>query len=152
MTVLDGTIDIDFVTEVDNAKISAIEVISRGGFISTLSIADPTPASVQEGDGASTTFDFPLTFDIAPAGPVTIAYEVDINGVITTDTVTLSGDGSISVTVDDDDIDDGDDVVAVTLTGIDAGDAVIDGDAASATATVTEDDGAAPSVVSLGPS
>ncbi len=141
--VTDGNLDIDFLQGVQNPKISAIEIVSTGPAPdSTISIAAPTPASVQEGgDSGVTTLVFPVTFDTPPGGYVEVDYQVNVNGAISTGTLALGVvDGQISVDVPNDDIDDGSETVTVTLTGVSTGGEHAGLGATSAVGTVTEDD------------
>jgi len=107
-----------------------------------ISIADA--GSVQEsGDVGNTTLVFPVTFNTTPSTPVTVTYTVDISGVITTGlSQVFAANGSISVEVANDDIDNGTENVTVTLTDVTAGEA--DLGTTSATGSVTEDDAPIP--------
>ncbi len=129
---------------VDRGTVNAIaiyEAVEATDPLPLVSVAAPVPDTVEEagGQGSSTTLLFPVSFDTPPAAPVTISYSVDLAGeVVTGLETTLGADGFISVDVPADDVANGAEIVTVTLTGISAGDATID--AASASATVTEDD------------
>ena len=108
----DGILDLNFVNGIENPAIKAIEILAVGdtGGPSTVSIGAPAPDSVvEDGDTGVTTLDFPVTFDVAPSESVTVSYDVDINGVVTSDTLVLGTTRRvISVDVPNDDADDGD--------------------------------------------
>jgi len=112
----------------------------------TVSIAAPTPSAIQESgdDGTQTSVLFPVTFDIDAGGPVTVEYEVDIDGVAESLTAVIPATGgAIEVLVDNDNVLDAAEAVSVTLTGVAAGSAAtatIDPAAAAASATVFEDE------------
>ncbi|MGS4946639.1 malectin domain-containing carbohydrate-binding protein [Meridianimarinicoccus sp. RP-17] len=109
----------------------------------SLSIADA--ADVVEADGA--TLDFALTLDTSFTGDIDVTYDTDTATGITQTVSFVDGAGTLSVPVINDDLDDGDDTVAVTLTGAtDLGASpipVVLGTAA-AQGTVTEDDAVDP--------
>ena len=139
----EGLLDISFINGVENPAVKGIEIVLAGepvGDQSVVSIGAPTPASVvEEGDTDFTTLIFPVTFDELPSAYTEVSYDVDINGVVTSSTLALGVlDGQISVDVPNDALDNGDETVTVTLTGIVEGPAVLG--TASAIGTVTEDD------------
>ena len=106
----------------------------------TVSIAG-TPTAPESGDGGTQTT---LLFDLAYTGGANETRDVTytVNGDARTATVTfLDGAGSLAVSVDNDDLANGTDDIAVVLTGI--GDNVadmVDIAARTATGTVSEDD------------
>ena len=147
--VTDGVLNLEFLKgAANNPHIAAIEIIDNNGApgLPQISIAAPTPADAQEtGDAGVTTLAFPVTFDAAPTESVTVGYTVDIDGVETTGALVLgTANGVITVEVPNDDADNGADSVTVTLTGVTAGASAAELNplAASASATVVEDDGA----------
>ncbi len=146
-------IDISFGASVNSAKISGIVIRSADGTVSgggtgggtnssTVSIASPSPDAVQEtGDTGVTTLEFPVSFDTPPDSAVTIEYSLDIDGSLITgltQQIDPAG-GLISVDVANDDLDNGAESVAVTLTNVTSTDDVTLG-TNQAIATVTEDD------------
>jgi hypothetical protein len=140
----DGILDIEFAHDVaQNPAIKAIEIVAidnTGPTPAVLSIGAPTPDTVLEGDGL--TLLFPVTFDKTPNEAVTVEYVVSINGIEqpVQSLVLGTSDGTIEVPVTNDEVNNGDDTVTVTLTGITVGDAAADIGTAAAAATVTEDD------------
>ncbi|WP_299819400.1 cadherin-like domain-containing protein [uncultured Jannaschia sp.] len=109
----------------------------------TLAIADADP--VTEAEGA--TLDFALSLDTAFSGDVEVRYDTaDATGL--TQIVTFAdGAGILQVAVTDDETDDGDDTVAITLTGatdLSAAPTPVTLGVATASGTVLEDDGTDP--------
>ena len=141
----DGVLDLEFLNGVENPAIKAIEIIAvdDAPAVPVVSIAAPDPATVDEnGDLDATVLTFPVSFDVAPTGPVTVSYSVDIDGNVTTDSAIIPATGgAIVVSVPSDDDDNGDESVTVTLTGVTSGGATLG--SASASATVVDDDGGA---------
>ncbi|GAB5378278.1 MAG: hypothetical protein AcusKO_47400 [Acuticoccus sp.] len=141
----DGSVDLEFLHNVENPSIKGIEVVALGGANQALlSIGAPTPASVvEDGDTGFTTLSFPLTFNTPPTNYVEVEYSFDINGVTTTGLTQALGvtDGAILVDVPNDDLVNGDEVVTVTVTGFVAGSDVATLGQTVAAATVSEDDG-----------
>ena len=103
-----------------------------------LSIADAP--SVTEGDGGSSTLAFALT---APGftGAMTVRFDAGA-GEETRAVAFADGAGTLEIAVADDAVDDGDDVVSVTLLGGAAAGGTVTIGTATATGTVAEDDAA----------
>jgi hypothetical protein len=148
-TAADDELNLSFLHQSPNAsqnpKVNAIQIALVDDATpapAVLSIGAPNPATVEEdGDTDSTTLVFPVTFNTPPTGSVTVEYSVDIDGTATTgQTLNLSGDGSISVAVPNDEADNGPETVTVTLTAVTDGNATLTGGTVSAVGTVTEDD------------
>ncbi len=146
----DGVLDIDFLAEADNAKVSAIVIRTAddGPSAPQITIGAPVPpAQPEQGDDGVTTLSFPVTVSPTPAGPVTVEYAVDINGEAVgglTQELTFSGD-AITVEVPNDAADNGPETVTVTLTGLTVGGDIAEiGATSSAVGTVNEDDGVDP--------
>ncbi len=134
------------------ARVDYVEFTPTGPVTPSISIANA--GTVQEsGDVGNTTLSYAVSFDTPPSGPVTVQYSVDINGSTTTGLtqVIAAVGGIINVDVANDDLDNGTETVTVMLTGITAGDAVIDSGNDTGVGSVTEDDAPIPpSVVSIG--
>ncbi len=146
--VRDGTLNLEMVHDVvENPLLNGIEIVQLATLeapLATVSIANPSPSSVQEiaNDGA-TTLIFPVNIDRSPVSPVTVSYQVTVNGVVTEANGSLElgfNDGQIAVDVPNDGVDNGTETVQVVLTGITAGDNGADLGQVSATGTITEDD------------
>ncbi len=150
--VRDGELNLEFLHDVfGNPHVNGIEILQLATFeqpLATLSIQPPSPATVQElANDGTTALVFPVVFDRAPVSPVTVGYQVTINGVVVVPSGVLSlgfDDGFISVAVPNDAVNNGSEAVVVTLTGITAGANGTDLGQLSAAGTVTEDDTALP--------
>ncbi|MEM6519088.1 MAG: malectin domain-containing carbohydrate-binding protein [Cyanobacteria bacterium P01_C01_bin.70] len=148
LVVNDASLDIEFLHDVENPLINAIEIIQLSGdttpTLPQLSVGAPTPAAVTEsGDSDVTALLFPVSFDTTPDTDITVEYSVDINGSVTPGLTQALGTAGadILVEVPNDDLDNGAETVTVTLTSITVGsEAATLGTAIAATATVTEDD------------
>jgi hypothetical protein len=108
----------------------------------TLAIAD-APTLVENGDVDPTTLNFAIAAsDSTFSGEVTITYDQGDQTGLTAPVTFTDGVGTLSIAVPSDDVDDGDDIVSVTLTSVDDGTTVltIDTAAGSATGIITEDD------------
>ena len=98
---------------------------------------------VEQGDEGTTDVTFDVTADNGLSGDLEISYTVDTGDgpVAATETVSfIEGAGTITVSVDNDDIDDGDDLATVALTGVTTEGYSVDTENASADNTVTEDE------------
>ena len=103
----------------------------------TLSIADA--ASVTEGDDGSSTLVFALSASDDFTGEIAVTFDAGA-GEETRVVAFTNGAGALEIEVADDDVDDGDDTVNVTLTGAAAGGEAVAIGAASASGVVIEDD------------
>ena len=110
---------------------------------SVLSIAD-APSVLEAGDEGVTTLIFPI--DVVPpvADEVDIQVSIDFGAgpVVETRTVTIdeNGEGALSVEVANDTLDNGTDIVSVTVLSVSDSTYAVDTNASSATGSVTEDD------------
>ncbi|MBX2855343.1 MAG: cadherin-like domain-containing protein, partial [Rhodobacteraceae bacterium] len=151
VTVTDGELNLEFLHDaidgIENPLINGIEIVQiveDPDAPALLALETPTPSIVAEnGDAGVTTLEFPIDVSKAPSGPVTVTYEVSINGgAPTTGTATVDASGgTVTVEVPNDDLPNGDEEVQVTLTGFETGGdiAELSGNV-TATATVSDDD------------
>ena len=147
VVVTDGELNIEFLHDTENPLINGIEIvqiIEDTGAPALLALEAPTPSIVAEnGDAGVTTLDFPVAVSKPLSGPVTVSYEVSINGgPATTGTASVGANGgTVSIDIPNDNLPNGDEQVQVTLTGV-----VTGGDIAelstnvTASATVNDDD------------
>ena len=109
----------------------------------TLAIADADP--VTEAEGA--TLDFALSVDTAFSGDVEVRYDTADAAGLTQIVTFADGAGTLQVPVANDETDDGDDTIAITLTGatdLSAAPVPVTLGIAMASGTVLEDDGTDP--------
>ncbi|MEM9375255.1 MAG: malectin domain-containing carbohydrate-binding protein, partial [Pseudomonadota bacterium] len=129
-----------FTAEFDDLTIRSLD--SVGGSDALVSITGRAPV-VEQGDVDTTSLIFDITADNGASGDVEISYTVDTGDgpAAVTETVSLvEGAGTITVSVENDDIDDDDDLATVTLTDVTTIGYAVDGENASASNTVTEDE------------
>ena len=116
--------------------------VSEVTMATTLSIA-AAPSVVEGGDDGVTTLAFPLTASGGFEGDITVSFDAG-DGAQSQVVAFTGGTGTLSIDVPQDDADTGGTTVTVTLTGADAGGEAVTLGTATASGTVTEDDGAAP--------
>ena len=106
----------------------------------TLSISD-APSVVEAGDIGTTELVFGLTLDDAGFnGELDVGFDTDTVSGQSQAVSFVNGAGTLAVLVANDDTDDGDDMVAVTLTSVSGGGQTVVLGTATANGTVTEDD------------
>ena len=116
--------------------------VSEVTMATTLSIA-AAPSVAEGGDDGVTTLAFPLTASGGFEGDITVSFDAG-DGAQSQVVAFTGGTGTLSIDVPQDDADTGGTTVTVTLTGADAGGEAVTLGTATASGTVTEDDGAAP--------
>nr|WP_290984119.1 carbohydrate-binding protein [Halomonas sp.] len=132
-------------TALEYARIDYFEFVLTGSVDPDpnilLSISDADPI-VENGDTGVTTLNFALSASDAFSGDVELA--LDIDGAAETRTVTFTdGVATLAVDVANDDENNGTDTIEVTLTGVTGEGFAIDSTAATATGSISEDDGGA---------
>ncbi|MEM0984932.1 MAG: malectin domain-containing carbohydrate-binding protein [Pseudomonadota bacterium] len=136
-----GNLVVQLVSNVDNAKISAIKIVE----LPAIALAIGDGAAVEDGDNGTTTVVLPIT-SVPPAADETIELTLSADGgaTTTTATVTLDANGAGTVAIDvsgaNDDIADGDTILSVTLVGTATSGFVVDAGQAVGTVTISEDD------------
>ncbi|MCZ4263048.1 malectin domain-containing carbohydrate-binding protein, partial [Limimaricola sp. G21655-S1] len=136
----DGPATFDFENTADGLR------ITRAGAPTgpVLSITD-APTVAETGDTGTTDLDFGLSLsDTGFTGTLTVTYDTGTATGQSQDISFVNGVGTLTMSVANDDVDDGDEMVTVTLTGASGTAAPVTLGTASASGTVTEDDVAAP--------
>ena len=155
VTVNDGTLDIEFLAGIENPQINGIEIIQLEGGGSPPP-TNPVVSIAATQDGAEPGSDGQFTVSLSEVASTDTVIAYTVGGTASagedfaalTETVTIAAGeltANIEVAVIDDQLDEPEESVTVTLDAVTAGDAdVVIGASNAATVTITDDDEATP--------
>lgn len=140
VTIVSAT-DSDGAVAIAPAAGTATVTINDNDVPALIAIAD-AGETVETGDtGTDTTLSFAVTTDASFSGDLTLTYSLDGGATTPTQLVTfINGAGTLDIAVANDDVDNGTETVDVILVGVDDAQFAIDGTAATANGSVSEDD------------